>query len=584
MVGHTAELGVAGTHESIEPLIVALRNTDLPSLQMTFLKAIRAALAGQRSATQPDSWTEIYQRISKSTDDELTLQARSLGVVFGDSLAINESQAVIDDPNQSEYRKWRAIEDLVAVKDLALVPKLLAIVTSPKVSKASDPLHSIRDVALRGLAQYEHPEIASTLLGAYGNLSVDERRLAISTLCSRENSAMALLKAMQAKEIPTSDLSADMARQLEYVGGEPVKAILAKVWGQVRSSPADKVKLIEDYKRLVANNSLPPTDENLGRAVFAKTCQRCHVLYGQGQHLGPDLTGSNRANIDYLLENIVDPSAVMANEYRQSIVLTTSGQVITGIVRSENEKTLNIQTADAMVAVPKDEIEERKVSEKSMMPDDQLNQFSPHEIRSLLSYLRTKEQVPMLATQENTSQIFNERDLTHWKGNLELWSVKDGEIIGKSNGLERNEFLVSDLIAADFSLSVEIMLMNNAGNSGIQFRSVALSDGKVQGYQADAGKGWWGKLYEEEGRKLLWDKSGEQHVKDREWNTYRIEAIGSKIRTSINGNACVELDDPPGRKKGIFALQLHSGGPTEVRFRNIQLKVDATTRDHKTVN
>jgi len=307
---------------------------------------------------------------------------------------MEEFRGIIDSPNQPIDRRVRAIVELVAIKDTSLVPKLLSIVASSKASMVKGSVNSLLEAALRGLAEYDSPEIPSTIVDAYSSLSTSERRIAISALCGRAKSAIVLLKAIEVKQIPASDLSADLARQLEYLGDDQVKQILGKVWGQVRSTPADKVKLIDDYKRLVANKSQPPADENLGQAVFAKTCQRCHLLYGQGQHLGPDLTGSNRANLDYLLENILDPSAVMANEYRQSILLTDSGQVITGIVRSENEKAVTIQTADAMVVIPKDEIEQRQVSEKSMMPEDQLNQFSPHEIRSLLAYLRGKGQVP----------------------------------------------------------------------------------------------------------------------------------------------------------------------------------------------
>ena len=96
----------------------------------------------------------------------------------------------------------------------------------------------------------------------------------------------------------------------------------------------------------------------------------------------------------------------------------------------------------------------------------------------------------------------------------------------------------------------------------------------MKGYQADIGAGWWGKLYEENGRGLLWDKSGEAHVKPGEWNNYEIEAVGRKIRTWINGKLCVDLDDPDGARRGIFAFQLHSGGPTEVRFKDIELELN----------
>jgi putative membrane-bound dehydrogenase-like protein len=555
----------SGGKESVARLVKAMQETSSPILQSTFLKAIQVALAGQRNAVKPDAWDEVAAKIMAGSDSDLKQQAIQLGVVFGDRQALQELRSMIENGSGPiEFRK-RAIDSLVAARDSETMNLLLRI--------ASQGASELRELAIQGLAVYDDAEVARTLLKAYPNLTQVERRTAMATLCSRAGHAKSLLKAMESKQIAAADLPADLARQIEFLGDDEVKQLLVKVWGQVRASPAEKSQLIAQYKKLTEDASLSKPDEHLGRTMFVKTCQRCHTLYGQGQHLGPDLTGSNRSNLDYLLENVVDPSAVMANEYRQSIVMTDSGQVISGIVRNETDKTITLQTTDALVVVPKDDIEQRKVSEKSMMPDDQLNQFSPHEIRSLLAYLRGKEQVPLLATSENASQLFNGKDLTLWKGNTELWSVKEGEIIGKSEGLNRNEFLVSEILASDFTLSLEIKLVGNIGNSGVQFRSVVRSDGLVEGYQADAGPGWWGKLYEEHGRKLLWNKSGEEHLKVGDWNHYLIEARGSKLRTSINGATCVDLEDPAGRREGIFAFQLHSGGPTEVRFRNIQLTV-----------
>ncbi len=82
-----------------------------------------------------------------------------------------------------------------------------------------------------------------------------------------------------------------------------------------------------------------------------------------------------------------------------------------------------------------------------------------------------------------------------------------------------------------------------------------------------------GENSEENGRALLWDKSGEPHVKPGEWNRYEIMAQGSKIETRINGQLCVDLDDPDGMRRGVFGLQLHSGGPTEVRYRGLTIEV-----------
>src|SRR5205085_4183889 len=138
-----------------------------------------------------------------------------------------------------------------------------------------------------------------------------------------------------------------------------------------------------------------------------------------------------------------------------------------------------------------------------------------------------------------------------------LWRVENGEIVGVTKtGLKRNEFLKSAMEVSDFKLTLQMKLIPNKENSGVQFRSEPLPDGEMKGPQADAGAGWWGKLYEESGRGLLWDRSGEKHVRPDDWNTYVIEAVGPRVRTWINGQLCVDLDDPPARRGGLW-LQIH---------------------------
>lgn len=90
-----------------------------------------------------------------------------------------------------------------------------------------------------------------------------------------------------------------------------------------------------------------------------------------------------------------------------------------------------------------------------------------------------------------------------WNGNKTLWTVENGEVVGRSTGLQRNAFLWRDMTLGDFRLIVEVKLVPNNGNSGIQFRSRPRRDGEMVGYQADIGETWWGKLYEEGRRGLL---------------------------------------------------------------------------------
>ncbi len=381
-------IGASGDARAIEHLVSGLKNVDEAEVQLSFLAAIRSAVSGQRSVKKPVAWSELYANLSRSPSESVQLQAAAIGVTFGDATASERLRLELADAARSLASRSAALDALLTAKQ-DVVATLIEIVAAQEQAAA------LREAAILGLAQYDQENIAPTLVDAYQRLNVDQRRAAIATLTARASGARALLVAIGDQRIPAVDLTADLARQIEYFGDVDVTRLLNQHWGQVRESTAEKGALMESIKALVERSDLAKPDLKLGRAMFAKTCQRCHALYGVGEKLGPDLTGSNRANLDYLLENIVDPSAVMAHEYRQSIVLTEDGQVITGILRGETDKAVTLQTAEAMVVVPLVEIAERRTSEQSMMPDNQLQQFSEHEVRSLIAYLRGRAQVDL---------------------------------------------------------------------------------------------------------------------------------------------------------------------------------------------
>src|SRR5207249_3442514 len=111
-------------------------------------------------------------------------------------------------------------------------------------------------------------------------------------------------------------------------------ARIAEVWGIVRDTPADRAHEIARHRKLLKSPA-PPPDLALGRALFQKTCANCHMLFGVGGKVGPDITGANRQSIDYLLENIFDPSAVIPKEYAATVIELDDGRVITGIVKED---------------------------------------------------------------------------------------------------------------------------------------------------------------------------------------------------------------------------------------------------------
>src|SRR5262249_38231710 len=148
---------------------------------------------------------------------------------------------------------------------------------------------------------------------------------------------------------------------------------VAKVWGTIRSPSKDKAALMTKYKSELTPGNLKNADLPNGRAVFAKNCASCHRLFDDGGRIGPELTGSQRANLDYFLENVLDPSAVVAAEYRVTVIELKNGRYLNGIVKEENDKSVTLQTQNEAVVVPKDEIEARRASANSLMPDGLLD-------------------------------------------------------------------------------------------------------------------------------------------------------------------------------------------------------------------
>ncbi|NLE58800.1 MAG: DUF1080 domain-containing protein [Planctomycetes bacterium] len=172
--------------------------------------------------------------------------------------------------------------------------------------------------------------------------------------------------------------------------------------------------------------------------------------------------------------------------------------------------------------------------------------------------------------------LFNGRDLTGWTGDPKLWSVENGEIVGRSENLPHNVFLVCDRPYSDFVLRYSVRLINH--NSGVQFRSQQAPDFVVKGYQADIADQWYGSLYEEGlGRGVLangFAGKGEKIARIDGWNDMAVEAVGTRIVIKLNGLTTVDFTetDPSRPRSGVIALQLHAGPPMEVRFRDIRIR------------
>ena len=173
--------------------------------------------------------------------------------------------------------------------------------------------------------------------------------------------------------------------------------------------------------------------------------------------------------------------------------------------------------------------------------------------------------------------MFNGTDLAGWEGNTSLWSARDGMLVGKSPGLDHNEFLANRQAQGDFILSLWFRLVEGQGNSGVQFRSVRVPGTEMSGYQADIGESYWGCLYDESRRNKVLVKASPEALKTLKkdgWNHYVVYAMGDRISLYLNGAAsAVYREEGPGiARDGLIAVQIHAGDPMEVQFKDLQIR------------
>ncbi|MBX6311568.1 MAG: c-type cytochrome [Isosphaeraceae bacterium] len=390
----TRRIGAIGSPEVIAMLVDRLGREKRPAQRLELLVGINEALKGRRLVAMPAGWPEVYRKLLDDKDPQVRSQATALGVTFGDPAALETMRRVLADGKTPLPRRQEALSALLKARDERLPGTLHSLLEEPP----------LRGSALKALAAFEDAKTPEIILRRYESFTPSEKRDALNTLAARVGFARALLAAVEAKVIPASDLSADLVRQLRNLKDRALDEQIGRVWGTVRETSRDAAALIARYKAMLTATPSRPPDPKLGRIVFEKTCAQCHTLFGLGGKVGPELTGSNRADLDYLLTNVLDPSALIGKDYEAHVLALTDGRVLTGIIRSEDKDAITLVTANESLTLPKSEIEQRRPSDKSMMPDDLLKPLSEHEVRSLIAYLASPAQVPKEESEAEPAQ------------------------------------------------------------------------------------------------------------------------------------------------------------------------------------
>ena len=397
------ESAPAALDRVLREAVVRAKAGESCSLLDDVVRGLSEGLGGWRRAPKPASWPEVVRTVAMLTDDEgtetpeavpvatraeakrsLASSVEDLEIVFGGGRGVESLRATAVDAGEDLAARERALAALVDAR-----PEDLRNVCEKLIG-----VRGLRVTAARGLALSNDGDVGRTLVEACRRSTAIERSAIIDLLVTRQSFATELLKAIASGTIAGEDVSAFQARQLARLGDPVIEAEVARVWGRSREVNAGARERIGRLAAMLSDTA-ESADLGHGRAVFTKHCGTCHALYGEGGRFGPDLTGSGRHDLGYLLENLVDPSAVVNRDWRLSRVEMHDGRVLGGVVVEDRDHTITLQTPTERLRLSRDDIATVNLTEQSPMPEGFVDLLSEAELRDLVAYLRHPAQVPL---------------------------------------------------------------------------------------------------------------------------------------------------------------------------------------------
>lgn len=359
-------------------LVEMAHTTDRADHRREILRGMAEALRGWNRTQAPPRWAELVKRIAQQTEDkQVGGYVRELSIVFGEGLSVDEVIGFVLDREQPTESRRAALKSLVASRAAGLEPALKQLVDERPMA----------DEAVRGLAALDLSQYASYLVDRYRRIDDAGKKAIVAVLATRADTAALLLDAVARQIVAAGDVDAFVLRQIQLLGDDKLAARVAKIWPDRRLLSGDKLERIKRLRDQLNPRTLAAADQTNGRKVYRQTCGQCHKLFGEGGAIGPELTGAQRHSLDYWLENMVDPSAAVPEQYRMSVVALDDGRVLSGLVRNENERVVALQTPTERRLIDRSSIETIQPSPLSMMPEGQLDKLSDTELRDLVGYL-----------------------------------------------------------------------------------------------------------------------------------------------------------------------------------------------------
>jgi putative membrane-bound dehydrogenase-like protein len=320
------------------------------------------------------------ERESAGDGDPLYLDATFLAAVLGEKEAIAATRRVFETAGQSESRRVRALEVLIAARESGTLDTVAGVLGDAKKSAG------FKGEVLARLSRLDSDRVPAVVLGVYDKLDLDIRPRAVELLTQRPAWGKALLRQIADKKISPSVLNVNQARRLLAGKDAELAKLVTKHYGTIREGRSpEREKVVTQMRRVLETTK---GDPHRGVEVYKKLCAQCHKLHGQGEEVGPDITLNGRASFEQLLNNVFDPNLVIGEGYLAVSVETTKGRALTGLLveDSPSRVVLKVQGGKQEVVARKD-VEAVQTSKLGLMPEDVEKQLKPQEIADLFALL-----------------------------------------------------------------------------------------------------------------------------------------------------------------------------------------------------
>jgi len=276
---------------------------------------------------------------------------------------------------------------LALIRQLGEVPVKGAV--SPLLSRLGDSSSAVKLAALEAMMSYPDDSIGRTICSRYHSSIPNEhglRETAHRVLASRPTWAKMFMAEVDAFRIKPESIALDVVQQMRLHKDADLDKLLTSHFGTTRATPAAKLKEMERIKTLARSET--PVDLKLGKALFTKHCAVCHTFFNEGGKTGPNLTGYERTNTNFLALAIADPSAGIREEFTQFQIATIDGRILTGLIDQQTPTTVSLRGANNQVTlIPRDQIEILQAMTTSLMPDDLTSKLTDEEVHAILKYV-----------------------------------------------------------------------------------------------------------------------------------------------------------------------------------------------------